>query len=83
MSPKKPAVRVSRCMTLSPVTEARLEALAERTGVPRGRIVDLAMANLAPCEACGGRGTVGGKHGPDTVVCEACAGARLVPGSGA
>ena len=82
MSPKKPAVRVSRCMTLSTVTEARLEALAERTGVPRGRIVDIALANVAPCEACLGRGTVDGPLGKDSGVCAWCHGARVVPGSG-
>lgn len=64
-------------MTLSPVTEARLEALAARTGIPRGRIVDLALANLTCCEGCAGRGTV--DH--DTATCDACRGSRLVPGS--
>lgn len=73
----KPAPRVARNMTLSPVTEARLEALAERTGIARGRIVDLAMANLAACEDCEGRGTVNG----DTELCACCRGSRLVPGS--
>lgn len=79
MNPRKlkPACRVSRNMTLSPVTEARLEALASTTGIPRGRIVDLALANVMPCDFCEGRGTVNG----DTETCLVCRGARLVPGS--
>lgn len=80
MSPRKPAVRVSRNMTLSPVTEARLEALTNLTGVPRGRIVDLALANLAACPDCHGRGTIRSELGPDTATCAACRGARLCPG---
>jgi len=71
----KPACRVARNMTLSPVTEARLEALASTTGIPRGRIVDLAVAHLQPCEDCGGRGTVN----EDTETCAGCRGSRLVP----
>jgi DnaJ-class molecular chaperone len=72
-------MRVARNMTLSCVTEARLEALAERTGMARGRIVDLALANVMPCEGCEGRGTVK----DDTAVCPECLGFRLVPGGGA
>lgn len=72
---KKPACRVARNMTLSPVTEARLEALAARTGIARGRIVDLAVAHLMPCEDCEGRGTVN----DDTEECAGCRGSRLVP----
>lgn len=83
MSPKakKPAVRVARTLTLTPRSEAILESLAELTGVTRGRIVDIAMGNIMACELCQGRGTVNGLLGPDTCVCDACCGARLVPGS--
>ena len=80
MSPRKlparPATRVSRNMTLSPVTESRLEKLAYATGVARGRIVDIALANIMACEACHGRGTT---H-DDTQTCDGCRGARIVPG---
>ncbi len=81
MSPrKKPATRIARNMTLSPRTEAVLETLAARTGIARGRIVDIALANLGACEACQGRGTCDGPMGADTETCLSCLGSRLVPG---
>lgn len=75
------AERIGRNLTLSPRSEALLTALSGRTGIPRGRIVDLALSNLACCEACQGRRTVDSDLGPDTATCGACAGAGLVPGS--
>ena len=81
MAARKRAVRVARNMTLSPRSEAILSALTERTGVTRGRIVDVALANIGACETCGGRGTADGHMGRDTETCVACAGDRLVPSS--
>ncbi len=84
MAPKtKPrALRVPRNMTLSPRSEALLEALASRTGIPRGRIVDLALGNVTACPACKGRGSEDSHLGPDTRACGECCGACIVPGSG-
>ena len=73
---KTPPTRISRNMTLSPVTEHGLEVLARLTGITRGKIVDLALANIGVCEACEGRGMIE----RDTVTCPDCRGARLVPG---
>ena len=75
------ASRVGRTMTLSPRTEAILEGLTRTTGVSRGRIVDLAIANVTACETCEGRGTLDGPMGLDTDPCHACRGARIVPGT--
>lgn len=75
------AERVGRNLTLSPRSEALLTALSARTGIPRGRIVDVALANVACCDACQGRRTADSELGPDTATCDACAGAGLVPGS--
>lgn len=67
------AERTPSTMTLTPETTARLTRFAMLTGIPRGRIVDMAMQLLEPCEACTGSGYEG-----DTV-CGECRGDRLVP----
>jgi hypothetical protein len=82
---RKRASRVMRNLTVSPRTEARLTSLAARTGLSRGRIVDLALANVQTCPVCEGIGAVSGpadapRPDPNGAPCAACAAAGLVPG---
>jgi len=78
---RKRACRVFRTLTLSPRSEAFLEAMSARTGIARGRIVDLALANVSLCDACRGRGTVDDPElGRDARECSECRGAMFVPG---
>jgi hypothetical protein len=59
---------------LDPTTVARLTRLSNASGLSRGRVLDLAVKNLAACHLCGGEG-----HGKDIAEpCDACDGARLV-----
>ena len=76
---RKRACRVMRNLTLSPRTESLLTVLAARTGLSRGRIVDLAVANVQACPVCDGWAALdGGKGAP----CAACGAVGLVPGNG-
>lgn len=73
------ASRPFRTLTLSPRCEALLTLMSERTGMARGRIVDLAIEAIGVCEACDGSGTEDGPLGPSTRVCPVCGGSRVVP----
>ena len=65
--------------TIAPSTRARIEALHKATGLARGRLVDLAIGTIEPCEGCRGKGVVSSFAGPDSAVCDACRGSRIVP----
>ncbi len=71
--------RVGRTLTLAPYTEAILEAWARATGIPRGRIVDLALRSLVLCPACEGMGTEDGPLGAGTARCAVCGGDKIIP----
>ncbi len=61
-------------VTVARVTRARIEAMTEATSIPRGRLVDMALATLEVCEDCHGEGVTKGEQ-----VCGACRGERVVP----
>jgi len=71
--------RPFRTLTLSPRTEALLTKLSFDLGIPRGRIVDMAIEAIGVCEQCRGSGTSDGSMGPATEVCSWCRGSRIVP----
>ena len=72
------SVRAFRTLTLSPRTEALLTSYANVTGISRGRIVDLAIEAVHPCDKCHGSGAIDSTLGPFTVRCPECSGQRLV-----
>ena len=82
MSKARKPVHVSRTMrtvTLSPRSEALLAMLSNLTGIPRGRIIDLALDCLEACPDCQGSGVVSGPMGPETETCTTCHGTKIVP----
>jgi DnaJ-class molecular chaperone len=56
-------------------TRERIDVIARLSGLARGRVVDLALDALAPCEACQGSGSIEGR------ACYECGGASVVPSS--
>lgn len=74
--------RPFRTLTLSPRSEAWLSAASNATKIPRGRIVDAALAAIEVCEDCQGAGAVDGPLGPGTETCAGCAGHKIRPCEG-
>lgn len=72
---RAPAGRVWISATVAPHTKARLDALAARLGVSRGRVLDLALDALTDCDACEGIGRA--LHSAEP--CRACSGTGVVP----
>ncbi len=78
MSTARP-IRLGReavSLTLAPLTVGRLAKLSEMAGMSRGRLVDIALANLEVCEACNGSGLE-----TESSECPDCRGHRVVPTS--
>lgn len=73
------AARESRTMTLSQRSEALLATMTRHTGIPRGRIVDLALDCVEICDDCQGAGVVAGPMGEGTEHCSGCAGNKIRP----
>ncbi len=71
--------RPFRTLTLSTRAEALLSALSLQTGLPRGRIVDVAIEAIGICEACNGSGVQNGELGEGTETCSVCGGSQVVP----
>lgn len=67
------ASRERATMTLAPRTEAKLASLSKASGIPRGRIVDLAVDSIEACEECQGTGETDGHR------CDACRGGCILP----
>ena len=66
-------------VTVARHTRERAEAIKRATGLALGRVVDAAMGTIEPCKECRGSGVVASSLGPDSAVCDACAGSRVVP----
>ncbi len=62
--------------TIARTTRARLEDLTARTGIARGRLLDIALATIEACEDCNGQGIQEDARG---AVCAVCRGSRVVP----
>lgn len=73
----KMSERTSRNLTFAMSSEARLSAMARATGIPRGRIVEMALSCVDICTDCNGEGTDDDGHR-----CAACGGTRIVPCGG-
>ena len=73
--------RVYMTATVAPHTRTRARALAARSGLSLGQIMDRAMMTIELCEECRGHGSVGGELGEDSAECPVCRGERVVPQS--
>jgi DnaJ-class molecular chaperone len=74
---RQSTTREQSTFTLSPHTIARLTLLAEASGLSRGRLIDMAIDGIEPCETC--QGTREESPGER---CVSCAGLGIVPTEG-
>lgn len=69
--------RLLLTVSLGARTKDRIDAIALGTGLPRGRVIDMAIAMVETCSECDGAGSYG-LAGELERICTHCHGHRLI-----
>jgi hypothetical protein len=72
--------RVTTAFSIAPHTMRRIQKLADLLGIARGRIIDLALDAIEPCQTCQGSGLVDSETKFSGLErCSVCRGLRVIP----